>query len=188
MGMMLFAVGYSSQRDMFISKANVLAYRTEEVRSRLEAIDSLNSYIVEACGAVVARVRKTQCTEAKTLLERLKIWSTTYQVVEIERSFFELQGNSYTAIRDEYIKSFPEKPPEEAGRAYFSGAARFEVALEFWREAIARRPEDLEVKGPNEEVEVVLGLGQTILWPFLLALALALRITKVTIDVFEWAR
>jgi hypothetical protein len=30
--------------------------------------------------------------------------------------------------------------------------------------------------------------GQFVIWPFLLTLALALRITKVTIEIFGWAR
>lgn len=40
----------------------------------------------------------------------------------------------------------------------------------------------------DERSEVVFGLGQWVIWPFLLAYALALRITKVTVDVFEWAK
>jgi protein O-GlcNAc transferase len=32
------------------------------------------------------------------------------------------------------------------------------------------------------------GIGQTVLWPFILSLALALRITKVTIEIEKWAR
>jgi hypothetical protein len=39
----------------------------------------------------------------------------------------------------------------------------------------------------DEQSEIMLGLGQWVIWPFLLAYALALRITKMTVDVFEWA-
>ena len=40
----------------------------------------------------------------------------------------------------------------------------------------------------DDETKIMLDLGQLIIWPFLFAFALALRITKVTIDVFEWAK
>ena len=36
--------------------------------------------------------------------------------------------------------------------------------------------------------DAVLSLGQTVLWPFVLALALALRLTKVTIEIFGWSK
>lgn len=34
---------------------------------------------------------------------------------------------------------------------------------------------------------IVVGVWRMVLWPFVLALAFALRITKVTIEVYEWS-
>jgi hypothetical protein len=36
--------------------------------------------------------------------------------------------------------------------------------------------------------QVLFGIGQTLLWPFALAIALALRITRVSVEVKNWAR
>jgi hypothetical protein len=53
--------------------------------------------------------------------------------------------------------------------------------------------EGAEPTGPrpcrfSEWFEMILRYAQYFAWPFVIALALALRLTKVTIDVFDWAK
>jgi len=49
-------------------------------------------------------------------------------------------------------------------------------------------PQQSTSSGRDDKTEMLFGLGQFVVWPFFLAFALALRITKVTVDVFEWAK
>jgi hypothetical protein len=118
----------------------------------------------------------------------LKPELTIQQLINIEKSFSQQLLKTYIAVGVEYKRAFPEQSPDESGRPYYMAAARFQVTLEQWWGAKAAAPTAAQVKGLDEEAEVLLGLGQTILWPLLLAFALALRITKVTVDVFEWAK
>jgi hypothetical protein len=69
----------------------------------------------------------------------------------------------------------------------FSPFSVVTLRLDDWAEHMRQVP-DATVTKHDDEAEMLFGLGQWVLWPFLLAYALALRITKVTIDVFEWAK
>jgi hypothetical protein len=49
-----------------------------------------------------------------------------------------------------------------------------------------KHPRSNDIQNYLEPPNVWLGFGQTVLWPFVLAIAFALRITKTTIEVRKW--
>lgn len=59
---------------------------------------------------------------------------------------------------------------------------------EFWIRLIAAMPPAPRLADEFTLWDFIIGLGQTALWPFILAVAFAVRLTKVTIEVFEWAK
>ncbi len=69
----------------------------------------------------------------------------------------------------------------------FSPFSIVAIRLKDWAEFMQEAPSE-EVSSRDEDVEMIFGLGQWVIWPFFFAYALALRITKVTTDVFEWAK
>jgi hypothetical protein len=70
---------------------------------------------------------------------------------------------------------------------FFSPVVIVEISLDDWAEYMRNAPTET-VSPRDEEAELLFGFGQLVIWPFFLAYALALRITKVTVDVFEWAK
>src|SRR5205809_8079742 len=69
----------------------------------------------------------------------------------------------------------------------FSSFSVLQVRMGDWRKYLEEAPK-FQPTARDEDTELLFGLGQWFVWPFLFAYALALRITKVTIDVFEWAK
>lgn len=184
-GMILFALNYTEQREAYLGKASVFAFRAREAKLVQETREKLDLYIEASCGEIVTQASKAQCGIAKGFTERFKAGMTTAELSDVERSFRQQLIKTYSAIERQYKATYPNEP--DPHRAYFMQAARFEVALEELRDAVAAAPNATKTKTIDEEAEVLLGLGQTIAWPFLLAFALALRISKVTVDVFGWA-
>jgi hypothetical protein len=117
--------------------------------------------------------------------DKLKPGMTATELSEMEASFRQQLVKTYSAIRQEYKKTYPNE--SNADDAYFMQAARFQVRLEELRQTVAATPTSTKPKIVDEEMQVLLGLGQTLVWPLLLAFALALRLAKVTVDVFGWA-
>jgi hypothetical protein len=184
-GMFLFALNYTDQREAYLGKANVFAFRVQEAKLIQEANVELDKYVAISCGDVVVRASKTQCGIAKGFADKLKPGLTTPELLEVEQSFRQQLIKSYSAVKQEYKRSYPED--SDPAEPYFGQAAWFQVRLENLKNAVAAAPNTARAKTMNEEVEVLIGLGQTIVWPFLLAFALALRLSKVTVDVFGWA-
>jgi hypothetical protein len=69
----------------------------------------------------------------------------------------------------------------------FSPLSVIQIRLDDWEKYMRDAPPQ-SVSPRDEEAEILFGLGQLVIWPLFLAFALALRITKITVDVFEWAK
>jgi hypothetical protein len=184
-GMILFALNYTEQREAYLGKANVIAFKAQEAKLVQEAKAELAIYNMVSCGDVVARASKGQCKIADGYTDKLKPGMTATELSEMEASFRQQLVKTYSAIRQEYKKTYPNE--SNADDAYFMQAARFQVRLEELRQTVAATPTSTKPKIVDEEMQVLLGLGQTLVWPLLLAFALALRLAKVTVDVFGWA-
>jgi hypothetical protein len=57
----------------------------------------------------------------------------------------------------------------------------------FWTDPENMKAADDKSQRQKEFRDIVYGVGQVVVWPFVLAIGLALRITKVTIEVRKWA-
>jgi hypothetical protein len=196
-GVFLFALTYSSQRAEYVRKfmgaANFAVVELAPARIKQD----LKDYVQEACRKKSSPV--PHCQTATKISEALGDAPTVTQL--------------RTALED--LSSFLEENKDKGiGDArLFAHARKVLIPLRDvlgWADMIAnskRESDDpladqlrwlygeqlSEAFGKDasglieRQVGWLLGLGQTVLWPMLLAVALALRITKVSIEIFEWA-
>ncbi|WP_456671119.1 hypothetical protein [Bradyrhizobium sp. USDA 3240] len=100
------------------------------------------------------------------------------QIAEVADKFVRVVWLPYDLLFED------EQKKRETG--FHLPLAAVQLRFDMWRDYVLRTP---PIKEPdaNEKKELLFGVGQMLIWPFLLAAALALRLTKVTIDVYGWA-
>jgi hypothetical protein len=178
-GLLLFAAAYSNQREIVLTKIFVAAHQSGEEPIREQVVSSLKDLSTFLCGDVMVRASATPCEGLKRFSEEIKPHLTAEQIKGLREKFS-------TAVTMPYSRMFPIEKLK-ANPSLFSPLSVIQVRLDDWAAYMQSAP--AQTAAPrDEEAEIVYGLGQLVIWPFLLAYALALRITKVTIDVFEWAK
>jgi hypothetical protein len=175
-GLLLFAAGYSSQRDAVLTRILVAAHQAAEEPVRQKVTESIEKLTALICDPKVS-VPKT-CEGVRRFGGEIKPHLSEKQVKELNERFMK-------EVILPYAKTFPLEKLNAPG--IFSPFSVVTLRLDDWEAHMRELPGATLVKH-DEDAEMLFGLGQLVLWPFLLAYALALRITKVTIDVFEWAK
>lgn len=119
------------------------------------------------------------CEGAKRFAEEIKPHLTADQIAAIDKKFGEEVSRPYGfAFPIEQLRLRPE---------LFSRLSIVRINLDEWANYMRLMP-TTTASTSNEFTDILFGVGQLVVWPFLLSYALALRLTKVTIDVFEWAK
>jgi hypothetical protein len=178
-GLLLFAVGYSNQRDVVLTKIFVAAHQSGEEPVREKVVSSLADLNVFLCGDRMVRAFPAPCEGLKRFSGEIMPHLSAEQIKDLSEKFTKEVTLPYSLIFPiEKIKANP---------SIFSPLSVIQVRLDDWA-AYMREAPPQTASQRDEEAEILYGLGQFAIWPFLLAYALALRITKVTIDVFEWAK
>ncbi|QQO30913.1 hypothetical protein JJC00_19775 [Bradyrhizobium diazoefficiens] len=179
-GLFLFAVGYTGQRDLTLSRMSVKVHQEGEAPFRSD-VEKSAAYLSEFLCGSIAKFSAQPCEGIKRIAAEIRPNLSAEQIDALEGRFRNEVTLPYGGLFT--LEKLREKP------SIFSSLSVFEIRLESWRDYMKGAPKfEATAKGLNEEAEIMLGLGQWVVWPFVLAYALALRITKVTIDVFEWAR
>ena len=196
-GVLYLALGYSDQRTEF-QKRYEKAGAQLQIGSRKALAEDFSKRYAELACKIHSSVREKHCERAKELFASLKAASSEKELSSIVDDF---KGFLFAEIPDNESKA--DGPVRETGRPNIpidepteyltiSLAISTISAIENTILAIkgnAALPE-WSPSGKQEPSyhDLYFGLVQTAFWPFILAFALALRITKVTIDVFDWAR
>jgi hypothetical protein len=177
--LLLFAAAYSNQREVVLTRLFVAAHQSgeEPVREKVVAsIDDLSEFL---CRAEMVRSTPAPCQGIKRFAEEIKPHLTADQIKALDDKFTKLVTLPYGRMFSlEQVKNTP---------SLFSPLSIVQVRLNDWAGYMRDAPPQT-VSPRDEEAEILFGLGQLVIWPFFLAYALALRITKVTVDVFEWAK
>jgi hypothetical protein len=175
---MLFAVAaYSNQRDAVIAKMFLIAHETAEEPIREKVVSSVNDLSKLLCEGTIAKVSLAPCEGLKKFSGDIKPHLAPLQI----NSLKERLSKDVTLP---YARLFPK---DLLVPNLFTPFSTVEIRLDGWAEFMQSAPSQTTLQR-DEQAEIMFGLGQWVIWPFLLAYALALRITKVTIDVFEWAQ
>jgi len=177
-GLFLFAVQYSTQRDTTLSRVYVKVHQAGEAPLRAE-VDQQFAYLTGFLCDAVAKRAKAPCAAIKRLAPELKPSMTPEEIATFQERFSKEVTLAYGRLFTiEQLNTIPH---------LFSSFSVLEIRIEDWHKHMENAPR-FQAKPRDEDTELLFGLGQWFVWPFLFAYALALRITKVTIDVFEWAK
>lgn len=178
-GLLLFAAGYSYQRELVLTRLFVAAHQSGEVPVREKVVLSLTNVSNFLCSTEMARSSRTPCEGAKRFAAEIKPHLTVDQIKALGDMYDKWVTLPYGQMFS--LEQLQQKPE------LFSPVVIVKIRLDDWAEYM-RNPPQRTVSPRDEEAEILFGLGQLVIWPFFLAYALALRITKVTVDVFEWAK
>jgi hypothetical protein len=178
-GLLLFAAGYSNQREVVVTRMFVLTHQAGEEPVREKVASSLTTLSKFLCNTEIVRASATPCDGLKKFSEEIKPLLSADQIKGLSDKFKKEVTLPYGQIFSlEELKTIP---------SLFSPLSIVQIRLDDWVEYMRSAPPQI-VSPRDEEAEILFGLGQLVIWPFVLAYALALRITKVTVDVFEWAK
>lgn len=177
-GLFLAVFTYSAQRNEAVFRFNHKLYDTGE-QSRIAAVKeevvSLTKFL-----CVDLKTAKEACSGLKHVAAEIRPGLSAVQIAAIHDELLQKVGVAYAKVL-----------PADVYKDKNSMLPIVVVALKLdeWRDLALLAPEVVS-KPPkaDEETEIFFSFGQWVIWPFLLVFALALRITKVTIDVFEWAK
>lgn len=178
-GLFLAAFGYSTQRDTTIARFNEKMYEAGEpsvIATLNESMDSLSKFL-----CVDFPRAKELCAGLKKVASEIRPGRSPAEITSI----LEVLEQKVTMP---YIRLFPSDEFSK-NRNFLVPVITVQIKIEDWKTYAEQAPKVDGIRSKiDDETEILLGVGQWIVWPFLLAYALALRITKVTIDVFEWDR
>jgi hypothetical protein len=177
LGMLLLAAAYSNQRDTVISKMLLIAHQSAEEPIREKVISSVAELSKFLCEGTIAKASIAPCEGLKKFSVEIKPHLSAQQIKSLKERFTK-------DVTLPYGRIFPR---ELIVPQLFSPLSAVDIRLDDWAEFVQSAPSQTALQR-DEQAEIMFGLGQWVIWPFLLAYALALRLTKVTIDVFEWAK
>lgn len=178
-GLLLFAAGYSNQRQATIARMLVKVHEAGESTKRSDVSSALNTLSEFLCEYFIFR-SKAPCDGVKKVAMEIRP-NLSAKDISILQERFEKDvavpyGLAFTV--EEIVRN----------QNVFLRLSVVQVRMDDWRQYAEGAPKTIStVEKIDDDAEILFGLGQWVVWPFLLAYALALRITKVTIDVFEWA-
>jgi hypothetical protein len=187
-GVVFFAISYSEQRVDYLGQ-----FERGRVETNAEDAASKVKYVVGQYLSIACDLADTQATTEEDCDRAQELFRASRKPLTTEA----LAGlrSDFSKVYEAEKKKKPEHEKQGDGyRRYQLSYAmeRVQQATEYAIETI-KRNESMPAWQPpprreRDTFKVLLGLGQVVLWPFILALALALRITKVTIEVQRWAK
>ncbi len=177
-GLFLFAIQYSTQRDTMLSRVYIKVHQAGEAPLKAD-VDKQFAYLTTFLCGTVAQRAKAPCEAIKNIATDLKQSMTPAEINTFQERFSKEVTLAYGRLfRVDQFDTIPN---------LFSSFSVLQVRMDDWKKYLEGAPK-FEAKPRDEDTELLFGLSQWFVWPFLFAYALALRITKVTIDVFEWAK
>lgn len=176
-GMFGAVASYSHQREAVIMKIFMKAHQAAEEPVREKVLSSVADLNKLLCEGTIAKKSKAPCDGLKKVSAEIKPHMPSEQITAIQKRLSNEVMMPYALLfpRDLLVDSL------------FSPFSIVQVRLDDWAEFMQSAPSE-ELSTRDEDLEMLFGLGQWVVWPFFFAYALALRITKVTTDVFEWAK
>jgi uncharacterized membrane protein len=186
LGMLLFALGVTNQREVVLGRGLEMIYKEEERVKRQTVVDRANAYSAIACGQEITKISRASCDHSGEFLRVIQSDAALQKLKELTISFGDTNIKNMVDLRRKRAAAKLETGGSDDPLLIASVDLKMAMEqLQGWR--LRTPPPESPGKTFDENAELVLAVGQTIVWPFLLAFALALRIAKVTVDVFGWA-
>ncbi|MGY3591457.1 K+-transporting ATPase c subunit [Bradyrhizobium sp. USDA 4341] len=171
-GMFMFAVGYSEQRETAITRSRDFVYRQGEDIFMTNVMKAVSPYMNATCKDDIRKLSEKPCDTSLAIAEGMKPGATP----ELVEHYMRRLANAKIDLAKNGDNPALDKLSTEVG-----------VNLVMLKDYIVANTPKHQFIPHDEGMLVMFSMGQMVFWPFLLAFALALRIAKVTIDVFGWA-
>lgn len=178
-GLFLASVGYSTQRDATIARVTDKFYEFAEPKAVADVQTEMGKFSNFLCVQLAPKANEA-CAGLKKLIPEVRMGRSPAEIASILKEFWRNVEAPYSELFSADQLSKIE---------VFQPVIDIQTKIENWQK-LAELATNM-AKGQSkvdEATRILLEIGEWIIWPFLLAYALALRITKVTIDVFEWAK
>jgi hypothetical protein len=179
-GLFFAAFGYSTQREATITRMTEKLYEAADshaVAAVHNAIDDLSNFL---CVQLAPKANEA-CVGLKKLTPEVQTGRTPAEIASISDKFMQ-----YVVVPYGHIFSADQRSKDHD---IFLPVVDVQLKIEDWKKLAELAPKiDKAQSKVDEETRIIFEFGERVIWPFLIAFALALRITKVTIDVFEWAK
>jgi len=178
-GLFLAAFGYSTEREATIAKFSKKVYEAGEssvVVSVNEEIGSLSKFL-----CVDLKNAKEACAGLKKVASQIRPGHSPAEIASISEEFEK-------KVTIPYARIFPADELSKNPNLLLP-VVSVQIKFDDWKQYAEHAPKVDEVRSKTDDkTKIMLEVGRWVIWPFFLAFALALRITKVTIDVFDWAK
>jgi hypothetical protein len=178
LGLILFAAAYEGQRNVHLMEfwTEMRPFFEKDVKQNIEK--RLWAFIGAVCRPGPSKNAEF-CDEGRQLVEMFERKFDTGSLREMERAFKNFLDEEGKRMRGETSSN---------NSTIWISASELLGAL---RDGIRDLGGGQTVSSGDEiqtkkDLGILLGLAQTVIWPFVLAFALAMRITKVTIEVLNW--
>ncbi|SFN38094.1 hypothetical protein SAMN05216573_11272 [Bradyrhizobium sp. Rc3b] len=170
-GMFMLAVGYSEQRETAITRSRDFVYRQGEDVLMTDVVRALSPYMNASCKDDIRKLSLKPCDTSQAIAEGMHPGATP----ELVEHYMRRLANASIDLAQKGDNPAFDKMSTEIG-----------IKLAALKEYIVANVPRHQFIPHDEGVLIMFSVGQMVFWPFLLAFALALRIAKVTIDVFGW--
>jgi len=188
-GVLFFAIGYSDQRLDYLGQ-----FERGMVESNADGAVSHVKYVAGEYLNIACNLSDSQatteadCDRAQEMFRSSRKPLTASTMAQLGVDFSKV----YEAEKEKGVVGYQKRVDGFSRDELLRTMGRVQSAIEDAVERMKRNDSMPAWQPPPKQgrdtYKVLLGLGQVVLWPFILALALALRITKVTIEVERWAK
>jgi hypothetical protein len=183
-GMLLFAAGYSDQRESVLGQWNTALVSLQRTYPPNIAFDHLRQYAFlcqdDEERKLLGKDAAKACLEMFGLWHRMKHDLSPQEADQLIQDF-------QTAHRTVEAEIRAGVDTEAWKKSLLIAGENASNAINYWKRFEERKQAERPKTPTDTGTKIFYGLGQFFLWPLLLAFALALRITKVTADVYGWA-
>jgi len=185
-GVLFFSISYSDQRVDYLGQFEKRKVESSAETGVVNLRRVVAQYLNIACN-LSSPTSEAECDSAQDVFKSSRRPFTT-ELMEKFRldfsKFYETERERGAGIQKRVNEFSRRALLDVMGRVQFS----IDDAGERMRLNDATPVWQMPAKQGPDRYKILMGLGQVVLWPSILALALALRITKVTIEVKRWAQ
>jgi hypothetical protein len=178
-GLFIAAIGYSTQREATIVRMGQRLYgvgESQAIGDVKTSIDTLSKFL---CVELAPRANEA-CAGLKKIASEIRPGRSSAEITGISDKLME-----YVAVP--YSKIFTQDQLSKDNNLFLP-IVEVQLKIDEWKTFTDWASRLIKSRSKiDEDTQIILEFGEWVIWPFLLAYALALRITKVTIDVFDWA-
>ncbi len=175
-GVFLLALNYEEKRYEYVQLETQDKIRKQLEKSQVDLAEGVQDLQRAACIPVVVQVMPQYCDRAKKLGLALAVEDKSET------------NKNYSVAVTEYLNDVAPPDLDDYGRQLYRRIEAANQELKSRQLSVKIDLLSIEFQAPMPPDDIRNTTFGLFLWPFVLAFAFALRITKTTIEVLDWAK